>query len=266
VLPPLAQLRLASGTYGFTAELIDANGTADEDAHNNTLRSTFTAAPVWPADFSIQLRATEAHPLQPGISQTAWRIEDASGNVVKSRADCPVNTLCIDTVRLSTGAAYRLVVTDTIAYGYRDIPSGTNVGVLQGNGNQSGFVRALDLDQGFPFSMPGNHAGNFGAGYVQYFYTGEPASVTPVVGAAAFLRVFPNPASSTIHVLVDGVGHTGGELRIDDMFGRTVLRQTYSGGIQAVGTAGLANGIYQVRYTATDGRDLRLVQRVVIAR
>jgi hypothetical protein len=267
VLPSLAQLRLAPGDYGFNAEILQVNGANDDDALNNRLSSTFTAAPVWPKDFSMQMRTSEAHPNMPGIAQTAWRIEDAAGNTVARKSDCPVNTTCTDTVRLTSGGAYRLIVTDTIAYGFYDIPSANVVGVLQGNGvTGGGFVRALDLDQGFQLSMPGNYGGNFGSGFVHHFYTGEPASVTLSAKSTPSMMVYPNPASDVLHVSVDGLSAPNGRILLQDMFGRTVRKLTYTRGTQTIPVSGLANGVYQVYYSSDSEQGIRIQQRVLIAR
>ncbi len=263
VLPAIAQLRLLPGVYGFSATIASANGVTDGDALNNSLSSTFTAAPSWPSEFLMQLRASEGHPNNPAVSATAWRIEDATGNVVSARMDCPVGVICTDTVRLSGSGAYRLIVTDTIAYGFYDNVAGRAVGILQGNGNTGGIVRAIDVATSLPITTPGNFNGNFGAGFIQHFYTGAPLSVPVQKAGTGLLRVFPNPASSAIHVFVDGISAPAGEVTVQDMFGRTVSRQAYRGTMLQIDASNLANGLYQVLFHA-DGT--RLQQRVLVAR
>jgi hypothetical protein len=100
---------------------------------------------------------------------------------------------------------------------------------------------------------------------VQYFYTGSPVAVNPFTATDAVLRVFPNPASDAIHVFVDSLQRSAGEIILQDMFGRTVLKHAYKGGIAELNASTLASGIYHVLYTAANGQDIRLQQRVLIA-
>jgi hypothetical protein len=268
-LPTFSHLRAAAGDHMFWARIAEANGAADVDSFNNTMYTTFTAAPVWPADLQISMRTNvEAHPSTSGISQTAWRIEDAAGNIVKQKADCPVNTTCDSTFHLEEGA-YRFFVSDSNYEGYYDISTAAVVGVFTGTGlsgfsSNSGFIRVFDANAGGQVQLPGYMSGNFGGGFSQQFYVGAPVSVKPVNAEAATMKAFPNPSSNTLTVVVDGLAKSYGTLRITDMLGREVLSQEYTKGFREVKVSALQAGFYILSYS--NGEGVRLQERIMIAR
>jgi hypothetical protein len=267
VLPPLGQLRVAAGDYVFSARITEVNGAPDEDATNDAMQSSFTAAPQWPAELQIQL-ATNAEEMynNPGVSETAWRIEDATGNIVQQCNNCAVSSVC-DTIFTLPVGAYRLVVTDSNYLGYYDIPSQGATGMFTGTGlsgfsSTAGALRIYDASQGSPVPMPKYFSGNFGAGFVQEFYVGEPLSVRAPSAAQAAMKAFPNPARETLMVVVDGIQKSAGTLRLQDLLGREVLRQPYSHGVASLQVSGLPSGVYVLSYEGAAG--LRLQQRVLV--
>ena len=268
---PLPGLSLSAGVYGFSAKIISINGTADDDVTNNALKSTFTAAPTWPADLDIQQKSNnEVLSGTSNICETSWRIEDAMGNIVKQKNDCPIGTICEDSVHLSDGA-YRFIVNDSSALGYYDIPSMGAVTVSQGDGlasysSTNGYIRVFDLN-GFSIALPGYFAGNFGKGFTQYFHVGTPLAVKAVLsGSPRMLKVFPNPASTDILIVVDGKGSMDGSIAVTDITGRILMQKPYHFGILSIDASTLSNGLYQVVYSPADGQTTRLQQRVVISR
>jgi hypothetical protein len=266
-LPPLPQLRLASGDYGFHASIAEVNGAADEDATNNSLHSTFTAAPRWPAQLQIQLATNdESSPTDPTVSQTAWRIEDAAGNIVQQCNNCALNTVC-DTVFSLPDGAYRLIVTDSNYLDYYDIPSGGAHAGFTGTGlsqfpSVAGALRIYDASQGISVPMRGYYSGNFGGGFTEEFIVGEPLGVPQILTRHASLKAFPNPAGERLMAVVDGQASGEGMLRLQDMLGREVLRRPYSHGVVQLSVSELPGGVYVLSYEGKDG--VRLQQRVLI--
>ncbi len=267
-LPVFDELRLAPGTYNFHVSISEVNGAADEDATNNTLQSTFTAASRWPSEIQIQLAANdESLPGNAAISQTAWRIEDAAGNIVQQCNNCAVSTVC-DTFFTLPDGAYRLVVTDSSYLGYYDVPSGNAVGKFTGTGltqfpTVSGALRVYDVsNNGMTIPMRGYSGGNFGGGFVEEFTVGEPLGVPAVSTVPASLKAFPNPAHTQLTAVVDGLNNSAGNLILRDMLGREVLRQPYHHGLVSLSTARLQNGVYILSFEGNSG--VRLQQRVII--
>ncbi|MBS1630080.1 MAG: T9SS type A sorting domain-containing protein [Bacteroidetes bacterium] len=266
-LPPLPQLRLAAGDYGFHANIAEVNGAADEDPTNNSLNSTFAAAPQWPSKLQIQL-ATNDEPLpsNASISQTAWRIEDAAGNIVQQCNNCAISSVC-DTMFTLPDGAYRLVVSDSNYLGYYDIPTGTAVGKFTGTGlsqfpTTSGALRVYDANLGITVPMHGYYSGNFGAGFVEEFTVGEPLGVPTITSLPASMKAFPNPAGQRLTVVVDGLQNSEGFLTLHDMLGREVLHQAYTHGIVQMNVSELADGVYLLSYENQHGQHLQ--QRVSI--
>ena len=269
VMPVLPDLKLAPGQYGFAAKIIQVNGAVDADTTNNKQVSTFTSAPVWPSQILVYLRSNDENLGSSNICETSWKIEDMAGNLIKKKSDCPLNTTCVDTVNLPFGAAFKLTVMDSSLLGYYNIPSNGNVGVIQGDGlsgysSTNGYFRVYDID-GNIINITETFNGNFGAGFVKYFYTGWPNAVQNVSYDAAIMKVFPNPARTTISVLVDGLHNATGNITLYDMMGRAVATQAYGHGITAMDVRTLPAGIYQLVYDgakAAGGKHLS--QRIVI--
>ncbi|MBS1644778.1 MAG: T9SS type A sorting domain-containing protein [Bacteroidetes bacterium] len=270
VFPPLTQLRLAAGNYGFSAKIVSVNSATDEEPLNNEMHSTFTAADTWPSEIQVQLKSNnEASNTNASLSQTAWKIEDANGNVLYQKSDCAPSSLCTsDTIRLAPGG-YRLVVTDSAYLGYYDADAGSVVGYITGTGastsfgGSSGYLRVYDVAAGgLPINLPGYFGGNFGRGFTQSFVVGEPVGVRPATHQAGSLKAFPNPASNTLSVVVDRDQRADGSLQLLDVMGRVVLHQSYSYGIVLLDVAHLAGGTYLLQYNAVDG--VRMQQRVVL--
>jgi len=70
----------------------------------------------------------------------------------------------------------------------------------------------------------------------------------------AALAVYPNPATSELSFLHQGLPLSSGLLRVTDAIGRTVLEQPLAGSVAWIG--GLANGVYNARVSTRTGREL----------
>ena len=236
-LPVMDDLKLDVGTYQFSAKILAVNGQADGNSYNDQLTSTFTAAANWPTDVIMQLKANNGTN-GGGVSQTAWRIEDMSGNVVAQKSDCGISTICLDTISLPYGFAYRLIVSDEIDNaGFYDIGQAANVPISFGDGlnffsSSTGYVRAYDLYNAVRLPMPaeitGTYEGNFGGGFVYDFYTGDyTTGVHDLTARSAEIYAYPNPATNQISVLINGLQNPQGKIEITDMTGRKILSDMY---------------------------------------
>jgi hypothetical protein len=268
-LPPLNQLMLSGGTYGFYSRIVQVNGQQDVDVNNNLLRSKFTAAPVWPEDLSIQL-ITNSDVASGTSSETSWKILDAMGNVVAQKLDCGARAYCESIVHLKPGA-YTFAVADSAFGGYNDIPSGRAVGYFTGTGltssfstdRSSGSISVYDTLTGSRLNLDGYFSGNFGGGFKQSFYVGAPLSIGKTKVPGISLSAVPNPASNSFVVKAEGSGNREGIVRVIDVTGREVLRQPYRYGFEQISSANLQSGIYLIDYEGKDGSTAR--QRIVIS-
>jgi hypothetical protein len=269
-LAELADLKLAPGTYEFQVKVLDANGAADAYTLNNAMASTFVAAPMWPTEIIVQFRNNAQ------ANQTKWKVEDVDGNIIRERASCGTNSLCVDTVSLVAGKAYRLVVSDTnFNAGYYNIPTGGLIGSPTGDGLRNntgaGYVRVSGRANGLTLPMPaaltGGFEGMFGFGFTHYFYTGWPNEVTNVNAASNIaMQAYPNPATSQLSVYISGTTNAAGTVDLIDLTGRTILTRSYNSGILSVDVNAVAGGVYQLVYRNAANPDIRSIQRIVITK
>ena len=258
VLPNTSALKGATGSNNvFIANILEVNGQADDDLTNNTLTSTFTAAPVWPTTVRISFNTNGS--LVNGISETSWKIYDASDNIVAQRINNAPSTTYTDTVVLGNGS-YRLVVDDAGCDGinwwaYQFYNPNPGIGSVQ--------VRSMVPSN--PLPMNGYFNGDFGCGFTQYFTSDWPAGVDNITGANTepFIEAFPNPAQQSVTVSLAGVNKVTGTLNVVDALGRVVLSHQCAAPVEHLNTSRLANGMYTIVYTDNSGK---LQTRLLIAK
>ncbi|THU39284.1 T9SS type A sorting domain-containing protein [Niastella caeni] len=160
-LPSLSALAtLAAGSINkFVVTIQQINGNADGYALNNSMQSSFVAAPEWPGRFTMVIKSNN------GATQTKWRIEDLNSTVYKQRNPTATQTVYTDSVELPDGC-YRLVVTDANCDGlYWWANSGAGRGYVYA-AKKDGTV--IPFTNGLP-AYPASLAPDFGCGFTQYF-------------------------------------------------------------------------------------------------
>lgn len=250
-------LASATGTYTFMARVASVNGIVDNDAKNDTLRSNFTVAPTWPNVFTIYMKTNSAG--VGGVSESSWKITDASDNIVASRTGADVSKTYLDTVYLPQPGMYKLTVSDGSC-------DGLNWWVWNQNpqyGITSGSIAVRDYGTGVNIPMRGNtytgtYHDDFGCGFTQSFSApGYPAGVKPVNGnSTASLVAYPNPAHNSIQVQLYGISQANGELSIVDMVGKTVLTQHTTAMSNYLNVQALAAGVYNIIYQDAAGKKI----------
>lgn len=260
--PELEELKLASGTYEFMVKITEANGAADGDNSNDMLHSTFTAAPVWPTDFRIELSNKNG-------GETKWRVEKLDGTVMAEKSNCGVDALCKDTVHVDFGAAYRLIVGDTFSNNYLNIPTGGGLASLSGDGlnfftNDPGYFRVYPIGSTTQIPVPANFSGDFGFGYVHYFYTGFPTSVHQVNNNAT-ISVYPNPSTGkfTLDYAFKGAAVNNASYTVSDVTGKTIIAGALNASAtqQVIDMTGKPVGIYVLQVRA---EGLSWTQKVIL--
>lgn len=268
--PPMAGLKLNPASYTFHVKVLEVNGVADDDMLNNELSSTFNAAPALPSGIIVKMKSNEeGRPGNNSISQTSWRIEDANGTVVAYKGNCPVNTICTDTVQLNFGEAYRFIISDSAQLGYWDINQNSNTGVWQGTGlagysSIAGYVRLFNAANNGNILIPMYYGGNFGGGFSFDFFTGFANAVNDVNHTDLSLIAYPNPARDHLSFEVNGSSDAKGYISLINMMGQEVITQPYLQGTQQIDVSHLAGGVYQLIYHNERDQNMRLMQRVVI--
>jgi hypothetical protein len=201
-LPPLNSWFNSFGANTFFARITEANGQADELAFNNEQQSAFQAVPQLPDSFFIFFKTN----MLP--AENNWLIEDANGQVVRSRSSFPTNTLARDTIRLNPGC-YRFRFNDT---------GGDGIAFWANQPAGSGSLRFMDAVS--PFPMLRNFGGDFGSGADFQFTVGYQMS-TGILNEQRW-NLYPNPAYDNIVVEFHTPLQGKYAFRVMDLLGRTL--------------------------------------------
>lgn len=175
----------------FEVRLTSFNGqSSDENAFNDSYKSTFTHVKSYPTKFRMYFKTNNASsPTNPAYNETNWTIKDASGTIVASRVNNANNTLYIDTLELPTGC-YTFEMTDDNCdgiswwyYQYYNVNPGTG---------QARFIKESTQ------STLKNFNGDFGCNIKERFTVGYVLDVPEIENEQIQLNLFPNPAKQEI--------------------------------------------------------------------
>jgi len=253
-LPESWSLRTATGTNTFVARILAVNNQTDQDSTNNTQKTSFVAAPVWPVTFSVNMKANTF----AAANETTWKIYDMNNNIVAQRSNTSSNATYIDTLVLGP-SCYKLVVEDQGCDG---------LSWWANSGAGSGYLQVKKLGNPIPLTLGGYYSGDFGCGFTQYFTTSFATGVETINGAEnmAAITAYPNPARDNVTINITGVQGVEGTLQLVDALGRTVLEQQINTAEQTINTSSLANGIYTIVFRDAHAAGTKLQTRLVIAR
>ncbi len=264
ILPELGVISGSSGLHDFTCRITAVNGVADEDSTNDKAATQFVAAPLWPSSIKMVFKAnSERVSPSSGICETNWVIYDVNNNVYAQRTDANINTTYTDTVNFTSGL-YKLVITDGSCDGLQWWAMSGQPGYTTGYINVKQLSNVLIPMKGYYYS--GTFNNDFGCGFTQYFYSGDPlVGITDITGAALSLEAYPNPAQQELNVDIAGAGQVNGTIRIIDIMGRTVSETKTTTAHQRIDVSALAGGVYTVLFVDhTSGSKLQ--SRLLIAR
>jgi hypothetical protein len=259
-LPSIPAMNTVSGAANqFTVTLSQVNGAADQDTYNNTLKSTFTAAPKWQTGhFRADFKMTSA--IQGSVNKTNWTIKDMDGNTILSRQGTASIADYKDTFNLANGC-YRLDVDGSyLGYGLSFLGSFT-----------PGYFKIYDLVTGTQIALPKNDldnanlAGNFGNGFTQYF-TVENSSVVGVNNVNnpnITLLVYPNPAKNYVHLEIMGHVTENAHVELVNILGQVVYASDTKDLNINISTQNIANGMYTLSYSNAAGRR---TQKVIVSK
>lgn len=258
-LAECTSLKTATGTNNkFEVKILEVNSqTNDGDATNNSLSSYFDAVPVWPATLRIQMK-TNAQ-VANGVSENNWKIIDVDGNIVAQRINNTPNTTYLDTIRLGT-STYKLVVDDAGCDGmswwmfqyYNPNPGAANI-IVRG---KTGIAQ---------LPIKGYFNGDFGCGVTQYFKTDPLTSINDVEGTSKNMELYPNPATETVTLILNGLTTVSGIIEIKDAIGKTIYSERTSTASLTIDVSKFTQGMYFVSYEA-DKMDNILQQKLIIVR
>ncbi len=232
-----------SGTYSFSCTMTSINGATDDDATNNTITSSFVAAPVWPSPLKITLRTNNE-----GANENRWVITDVNNNVVAQRMGAVNNTTYRDTINLPRGC-YKLQVFDSSCDGlaWWVFPQYTPP-ITNGSVSVGPVLGPSLLMQGNP---TGSYNNDFGCGFVQYFFLDSMATVARISNvneSNVFMEAYPNPVHGVVNVDISGLQNVQGKIELMDMAGRVVALVSVYDAHTQVNVEQLSGGVYMLVY------------------
>ena len=249
---PLPATALLSATGGLFTVVAEApNGLPDPNRFNDTLRSRYGATVALPAAFRVTFTTNGSS--IAGRHETAWRLFDESGAVVRQRVNLAVRTTYLDTLNLAPGC-YTFQVTDAGCDGFA---------WWANPGAGSGVLRFLRLNSG---QAVRSISGEFGCETNLRFRVDATTGLGDDAAAAALLDVHPNPTSDgrlTLDFALPQPQDVTVAVRALD--GRLVRRTRLTGVAttpRALDLRGLPAGVYLLDCALEDGA--RLWRRVVV--
>jgi len=265
----LDSLAGASGMSNFIVEILSVNGTTDADQTNDTMRSQFVSAPIWPSALIFDMYTSNVNDsTNTSEAETSWYITDMNNDTVMKRANTGINVLYRDTINLPVGY-YKLSIVNTP---YSDGNYyGLNWWALAGSGYYPGYFKAethtgsLISMNGYSYS--GTYNNDFGQNYFQYFYVDSITltGISNVTAGGATIDAYPNPAQGFVNVDISGIPNVSGKIEIIDMLGRVVSVTACNSPAQQINVEQLVSGVYTILFiNATDNN--RLETRLLITK
>jgi len=269
----------ASGTYPFIVYITAVNGTTDNDQTNDTMRSTFIAAPDWPGNIVIDMLTSnlgaDGASLNSNPADANWYIMNASGDTLFSRTNTHYTTTYKDTIALLAEGYYQLYIStpgfcaglhwwafDDGLTGYA--PGYLLVRNLSGaNLPMHGYTYTTSTSAMY-LKNYGEHD-DFGCGFSQYFYVSEAATaaVQNVKNTSLSATIFPNPANDVINVNFDNVVNSNTTISVINILGQTVYTGYVNANSATINCSTFAPGVYSVLCNNGDG--LTNMGKIVVA-
>jgi hypothetical protein len=260
-LPSIPEMNTVTGSSNkFTVSITEVNGAADQENLNNTMNSSFEAAPKWDGGhFRVDFKTSSNY--QGQINKTNWSIKDMNDNTVISRQGTASNTTYKDTLHLANGC-YRLDVDGSYT------GAGMN---FFGQMTSKGYFRIYNLNTAAQLPLPKTDLGNpgleanYGNGFTQYF-TVENSAVVGIdnVGNATFsMSVYPNPAKEAIHIEVMGQLKEKAQVQLTNIIGQVIYTSETKDLNIYIGTENIPNGIYLLSYVVGD---VKKVEKVIVSK
>ncbi len=248
-LPADALLSATGGAFTVVAEL--PNDLPDPNPLNDTLRSRYAATVALPASFRVTFTTNGSS--VGGYNETAWRLLDEAGAVVRQRVNLASRTTYLDTVSLAPGC-YTFQVTDAGCDGFA---------WWANSAAGSGVLRFLRTTSNQPVrAIPGD----FGCESNLRFRVAAPTGLRDDALTAGLLDVYPNPTPDGRVTLDFALPHQQDvTVAVRALDGRLVRRAhlaAVSTGRRELDLRGLRAGAYLLECATTDGA--RLWRRVVV--
>lgn len=259
-LPSIPELKNVTGSSNqFTVTIVEANGAADQESLNNTMTSSFEAAPHWDGGhYRADFKMSSSYGGQ--VNKTNWTIKDMDGNTIISRQGTASTTTYADTFHLANGC-YRLDVENTLGVGLAFFTAMST----------KGYFRIYNLNTGTKMDLPKTDLaasgleGNFGNGFTQYFtiQNSEVVGVGDIEKSTFSMGVYPNPAKDAIHIEVLGQLKEKALIQLTNVVGQVIYTAESKDLNVYISTQNIPNGLYMLSYTVGDSKK---VEKVIVSK
>ncbi|CAN5489761.1 hypothetical protein BH11BAC2_BH11BAC2_11880 [soil metagenome] len=210
--------QLAWGSAGNTPDQFEVyisnpNGTADQYAYNDTMRSTLTFTPLYPAQFKLLWKTNNAS------NETTYQLKDDLGSVLYSnQIGLTANTIYNDTFNLAPGC-YELKISD----------SGKDGLSFFANNDGTGYARLVKTDGSNAIIK--TFTADFGTAIYARFTVGFTTGVEEKITDAVF-QIAPNPNNGrfTLNLILPKADNV--EIVISNQIGQVVYREMKNGFVQ----------------------------------
>lgn len=225
----------------FIVAIDQVNGVADDVAYNNTLKSSFTPAPILEHGTFL----FDVQNLNNYTNTLSYKIIDANQNEIFSKSISGRGEKSLEYVGLENGC-YELEVTTSLGYGLRFFTA-----------FPAGYFNMYDIynHDTVKIALPKNDlgssslAGNFGNGFKhQFTVTNSQALNTKNIQNHNSVNLYPNPTNSLVTLEVNGQLSSGSHYTIYDALGRMVISGPVTDNKTIINTTTWSNGMYTVRY------------------
>lgn len=239
VVVPVADLSFwnGDGSNVFTAEIVSANGAADDYAANNVATSEYNMPDIYNQLFYVWYR-TNNFP-----AENSWTIKNSSGQIVRQRISGSPQVTYTDTLNLPPGC-YTFEMTDAgndgLSY-WANPPQGN--GYLRFRSAKDGaFLKSFESD--------------FGSSIRYDFVISGTVDVQEQQGTRSSFEAFPNPATNEFSVHLSG--ETGvWSIEVMDALGRRILSKQIQAEMERLEgitlPEGTTPGMYLIRAVGPSG-------------
>lgn len=221
----------------FQVSIAKVNGSADQDAYNNTYTSTFTDVRSYPMPMVVYFSTnSSSSTANPGYNESSWQILNDAGVVVASRTNNLNNKIFRDTINLPAGC-YTFISNDDGCDG------------ISWWANSAGGTGTLRFSSNTSPQVYKTFNGDFGCQIMERFTVGYVLGVKETAKAVNTFQSFPNPASSEVNLLFDVSDYQDVTYSITDVSGKEVQAGTFanvSSTIYPINTTDLGGGMYFV--------------------
>lgn len=225
LFPPAGFWAAGAGTKStFRARILTVNGSADQYATNDSIRSTFQNPDTLPSSFVLVLKTNNR------AFENSIQIRNSAGVTVYSRNGFSNNTVYSDTIS-AAGDCFQLRLFDT----------GDDGLSFFANNAGTGYFRIVDPNTGLTIR---NFNPDFGD-RVEYYYSVDMSTAIPENEALKELEVYPNPVDETLNIK----GNLDGIWTLSNAIGQACASGSIQKGqkLSQIPVAGFKPGIYILR-------------------